>query len=204
MDELMHYDAKSNVHGLKHDPFKTLVSPRPIGWISSMSADGKLNLAPYSFFNGISDNPHIVMFASQGAKDSQVNAEATGEFVCNMATWDLRDAMNATSASLPHGVSEFEAAGLTPEPSIDVKVPRVKESPVTMECKYLKSVALEDVDGVAARYGIVIGQVVRIHIDDAYIEGGMVDIARIKPIARLGYHDYAVVDEVFAMTRPGA
>lgn len=204
MDDLMHYDAKTNVHGLKHDPFKTLVSPRPIGWISSMSADGKLNLAPYSFFNGISDNPHIVMFASQGAKDSQINAEATGEFVCNMATWDLRDAMNATSASLPHGVSEFEAAGLTPEPSIDVKVPRVKESPVTMECKYLKSVALEDVDGVAARYGIVIGQVVRIHIDDAYIEGGMVDIARIKPIARLGYHDYAVVDEVFAMTRPGA
>lgn len=200
----MHYDAKTNVHGLKHDPFKTLVSPRPIGWISSMSADGKLNLAPYSFFNGISDNPHIVMFASQGAKDSQINAEATGEFVCNMATWDLRDAMNATSAPLPYGVSEFEAAGLTPIPSIDVKVPRVKESPVTMECKYLKSVALEDVDGVAARYGIVIGQVVRIHIDDAYIEGGMVDIARIKPIARLGYHDYAVVDEVFAMTRPGA
>lgn len=200
----MHYDAKTNVHGLKHDPFKTLVSPRPIGWISSMSVDGKLNLAPYSFFNGISDNPHIVMFASQGAKDSQINAEATGEFVCNMATWDLRDAMNATSAPLPHGVSEFEAAGLTTAPSIDVKVPRVKESPVTMECKYLKSVALEDVDGVAARYGIVIGQVVRIHIDDAYIEGGMVDIARIKPIARLGYHDYAVVDEVFAMTRPGA
>lgn len=204
MEDNMHYDAKTNVHGLKHDPFKTLVAPRPIGWISTMSADGRLNLAPYSFFNGISDNPHIVMFASQGPKDSQVNAEATGEFVCNMATWELRDAMNVTSAPLEHGVSEFEAAGLTPVPSIDVKVPRVKETPVAMECKYLKTVDLFDVEGVKARYAIVIGQVVRIHIDDTFIEGGMVDIARIKPIARLGYHDYAAVDEVFAMTRPTA
>jgi len=199
----MHYDAKTNVHGLKHDPFKTLVAPRPIGWISTLSADGRLNLAPYSFFNGLCDNPHIVMFSSQGRKDSQVNAEATGEFVCNMATWDLRDAMNVTSAGLPYGDSEFEAAGLTPAPSIEVKPPRVKESPVAMECKYLQTVKLFDVDGVKARYETIIGQVVRIHIDDAYIEGGMVDIARIKPIARLGYKDYAVVDEVFSMTRPG-
>ena len=198
----MHYDAKTNKHGLKHDPFKSLVAPRPIGWISSMSAEGKLNLAPYSFFNGISDNPHLVMFASQGPKDSQVNAETTGEFVCNLATWDLRDAMNATSAPLSHGVSEFETAGLTPAPCIDVKVPRVKETPVAMECKYLKTVGLTDVDGNEARYSMVLGQVVRIHIDDAYIDGGMVDIARIRPIARLGYHDYAVVNEVFSMRRP--
>lgn len=200
----MHYDAKTNKHGLKHDPFKTLVAPRPIGWISSMSADGRLNLAPYSFFNGVSDNPHIVMFASQGPKDSQLNAEATGEFVCNLATWDLRDAMNATSAPLDHGVSEFERAGLTPVSSIDVQVPRVAESPVAMECKYLKTVDLTDVDGVKATYAIVIGQVVRIHIDDTFIEDGMVDIARIKPIARMGYRDYSVVESVFSMTRPSA
>ncbi len=200
----MHYDAKTNKHGLKHDPFKTLVSPRPIGWISTISKTGQLNLAPYSFFNGISDNPHIVMFASQGPKDSQINAEATGEFVCNLATWDLRDAMNATAAPLEHGVSEFERAGLTPVPSIEVAVPRVKESPVAMECKYLKTVDLSDVDGVKATYAIVLGQVIRIHIDDAFIEDGMVDITRIRPIARLGYRDYTVVDSVFSMARPTA
>ena len=200
----MHYDAKINQHGLKHDPYKTLVAPRPIGWISSMSADGRLNLAPYSFFNGMSDNPHIVLFGSQGSKDSQKNAEETGEFVCNIATWELREAMNRTSAPVPHGVSEFELAGLTPAPCIDVKVPRVKEAPVAFECKYLKTVDIHDVDGVKATYEIVMGQVVRIHIDDSVIEDGMVDILKYKPIARLGYRDYTVVDSVFQMTRPEA
>ena len=200
----MHYDAKINRHGLKHDPYKTLVAPRPIGWISSVSADGRLNLAPYSFFNGMSDNPHIVLFGSQGSKDSQKNAEETGEFVCNIATWELREAMNRTSAPVPHGVSEFELAGLTPAPCIDVKVPRVKEAPVAFECKYLKTIDIHDVDGVKATYEIVMGQVVRIHIDDSVIEDGMVDILKYKPIARLGYRDYTVVDSVFQMTRPEA
>lgn len=200
----MHYDAKANIHGLKHDPYKALVAPRPIGWISSMSASGALNLAPYSFFNGVSDNPHIVMFASQGFKDSQRNVEETGEFVCNLATWELREAMNATSAPVERGVSEFDIAGLTPAPSIDVKVPRVKESPVAFECRYLKTVDLSDVDGVKGRYSIVLGQVVRIHIDDAYIKDGIVDVTRLRPVSRLGYRDYSVVDTLFSMTRPEA
>lgn len=198
----MIYDAVTNQHGLRHDPFKAIVAPRPVGWISSLDADGNVNLAPYSFFNAVSDNPHLVMFSSSGWKHSVANVEATGEFVCNLATYDLREQVNATSAPLPAGVSEFEHAGLTPAASSRVKPPRVAESPIALECRYLQTVALTDLDGKPADRWMVLGQVVAIYIDDAFIHNGVIDITELKPIARLGYRDYSVVDAVFQMTRP--
>lgn len=198
----MFYDAIENAHGLKHDPFKALVSPRPIGWISSLDKDGRLNLAPYSYFNAVSDRPHIVMFSSSGRKDSIANVEDTGEFVCSLATFDLRDRMNQSSAPYPREISEFREAGLETAPSRLVKPPRVAASPVALECRYLQTIALADENGVPAESWVVLGQVVGIHIDDALITDGMVDITRARPIARLGYMDYAVVDAVFAMPRP--
>ena len=198
----MFYDAIENAHGLKHDPFKALVSPRPIGWISSLDKDGRLNLAPYSYFNAVSDRPHIVMFSSSGRKDSIANIEDTGEFVCSLATFDLKDRMNQSSAPYPREISEFHEAGLETASSRLVKPPRVAESPVALECRYLQTIALADENGVPAESWVVLGQVVGIHIDDALITDGMVDITRARPIARLGYMDYAVVDAVFAMPRP--
>ena len=196
----MFYDAIENRHGLKHDPFKSLVVPRPIGWISSLSSDGVLNLAPYSFFNAVSARPNIVMFSSGGRKDSAANVEATGEFVCNMATWDLREAMNESSATVDSAVDEFELAGLQTVPSKLVKPPRVAASPVALECTYLQTVELPPSNGEPNL--VVFGQVVGIHIDDDVIVDGMVDVTKFKPVARLGYHDYAVVEDVFSMVRP--
>jgi flavin reductase (DIM6/NTAB) family NADH-FMN oxidoreductase RutF len=198
----MFYDARTNQHGLKHDPLKALVVPRPIGWISTLSRDGVANLAPYSFFNLFATDPAVVMFGCYMGKDSQPNAEATGEFVCNLATWELRNEMNASSATLPPHVSEFETAGIEMAPSVLVKPPRVRDSPVHLECVYLETLTLNTKSGPHSSYGIVVGEVVGIHIDDAFIRNGMVDTAAMKPLARLGYHDYAVVDEVFSMRRP--
>ena len=138
----MFYDTRKNDHGLPHDPFKAIVAPRPIGWITSMSAKGEINLAPYSFFNGITDKPPIVMFSSEGPKDSVAFVEETKEFVCNLATFDLRDQMNGTSAPLPRGVNEMQATGLEAAPSRLVKPPRVAASPCALECKWLKTVPL--------------------------------------------------------------
>lgn len=197
----MFYDAIENAHGLKHDPFKALIAPRPIGWISTVDANGVVNLAPYSFFNAVSDNPHYVMFSSLNRKDSQRNAEETGEFVCSLATWDLRDAMNKTSAGVGPEVDEMALAGLTPAPSQLVKPPRVAESPVAFECKYFQSVELPPDTG-RGLYTMVIGRVVGIHIDDAAIKDGMVDTGQLRPIARLGYMDYSVVDNTFTLQRP--
>ncbi|WP_321338010.1 flavin reductase family protein [Breoghania sp.] len=198
----MNYDAIKNKHGLRHDPFKAIVAPRPIGWISTLDAEGRANLAPYSFFNALGDNPHVVMFSSSGWKHSVANVEATGEFVCNLATWDLREQMNESSAPFPEGTSEFEATGLTPAPSVAVKPPRVAESPIALECRHLQTIRIHDLDGKPADQWMVMGQVVSIHIDDAVIEDGMIDVTRIKPLARLGYRDFSVVNEVFQMTRP--
>lgn len=200
----MIYDAVKNDHGLRHDPFKALVAPRPIGWISTQATDGALNLAPYSFFNGVSENPHIVMFSSVEMKDSAANAAETGEFVCNLATWTLREQMNATSAPLKRGESEFARAGLTPEPSRYVTPPRVKESPAALECKLLQVIQPKDLAGNTVNRYMIMGQVVGIYIDDAVIHDGMIDDAEIKPIARLGYRDYSVVDELFQMVRPSS
>lgn len=198
----MFYDARKNDHGLPHDPFKAIVAPRPIGWISSMNGKGDINLAPYSFFNGVASRPPIVMFASEGRKDSLAFIEETGEFVCNLATWDLREAMNATSAPLPRGTNEMANAGLDAAPSRLVKPPRVAASPCAMECKLLQVVSLADLDGRDIDRHVVFGQVIGVHIDDRYIRDGLVDSAAMKPIARCGYHDYAVVENTFSMRRP--
>ena len=198
----MFYSTAKKDHGLPHDPCKALVAPRPIGWISSIGADGAVNLAPYSYFNAVSTHPPIVCFSSEGQKDSVALAEETKEFVCNLSTWDLRDAMNQTSAPYPRGVDEMRAAGLTPAPSRLVKPPRVAEAPVAMECKWLQTLTLRDLDGHPLDRHVVFGQVVGIHIADQFIRNGRVDTAAMKPIARCGYNEYALVDTVFAMTRP--
>ncbi len=198
-----------NHHGLKRDPFKSLVVPRPIGWISSQDAEGRVNLAPYSFFNAVASNPPIVMFSANGVhyegglKDSVKNAEESGEFVCNLATFALREKMNASSASLPRDRDEFQVAGLTPTPSKLVKPPRVAESPVHLECRWLKTVPLPS-NNPDEPNTVVFGVVIGIHIDDSVIKDGMIDMAALRPIARLGYMDYTVVDNVFSMNRPKA
>jgi flavin reductase (DIM6/NTAB) family NADH-FMN oxidoreductase RutF len=187
---------------LRFDAFKAIVAPRPIGWISTVDAQGRVNLAPYSFFNGVASRPPLVMFASEGQKDSVTNIEATGEFVCNLATWDLREAMNETSAPMPHGASEMERASLEPAPCRLVRPPRVKAAPCALECRLLRIVSLDDLAGKPSGAHVVFGQVVGIHIDDRFIKDGLLDTAAMKPIARCGYDDYAVVDVLFSMRRP--
>ena len=200
----MFYETADNKHGLKHDPWKALVFPRPIGWISSVNKAGICNLAPYSFFNAVSSNPHYVVFGSGGRKDSVRNAEETGEFVCSLATWDLRYNMNTSSAAVAPGVDEFPLSGLTAAPSRLVRPPRVKESPVSFECKYWKTVELPDADGNGADHFVVFGRVVGIYIDDQFVKNGLVDTAAMRPIARLGYMDYGVLtpETVFTIHRP--
>jgi flavin reductase (DIM6/NTAB) family NADH-FMN oxidoreductase RutF len=201
----MFYDTRDNSRTLPHDPFKAIVAPRPIGWITSVSAGGDINLAPYSYFNGVLSRPNLVMFSSEGFKDSVRNVSETQEFVCNLATWDLREAMNATSAPLPYGVNEMKRAGLDPAPSRLVKPPRVAASPCALECKLTRIVQLNDIDGKELDGHVVIGRVIGVHIDDRYIHNGRLDTAAMKPIARCGYLDeYAVVTELFRMTRPTA
>ena len=202
----MFYDAIENRHGLAHDPLKALLVPRPIGWISTISKAGIVNLAPYSFFNGVGEKPGYVVFGSAGIKDSLANITETGEFVCSMATYDLRDQMNTTSAPLPHGVDEFPIAGLTAAKSHIVKPPRVKESPASLECRHFQTIALPGAGRYNHSYNLVIGLIVGIHIDDRYIKNGIVDTAAMRPIARLGYMDYAVVgpENVFTIERPSA
>jgi flavin reductase (DIM6/NTAB) family NADH-FMN oxidoreductase RutF len=195
---------KRNARLLPHDPFKAIVAPRPIGWVTSMSAKGEINLAPYSFFNGINSKPNLVMFGSEGMKDSASFVAETGEFVCNLATWDLRDAMNATCAPYARGVNEMERAGLEPAPSRLVKPPRVAASPCALECKLLKIVRMDDISGKPIDCHVVFGQVVGVYIDDRFIRDGQLDTAAMKPIARCGYDQYSVLDSVFSMTRPTA
>jgi flavin reductase (DIM6/NTAB) family NADH-FMN oxidoreductase RutF len=189
-------------HGLPHDPFKALVAPRPIGWISAMARDGSINLSPYSFFNAFSGRPPIVGFSSEGRKDAVTFVEETGEFVCNLATMALAEQMNLTSAPLPRGDNEFLHAGLEMEPSVLVKPPRVKGAVAAMECKLLQVIALADLDGNTADRFLVLGQVIGFHIDERFIRDGLFDIAAAQPIARCGYQDYAVVDKVFSIQRP--
>lgn len=202
----MFYGTLENKHGLKHDPFKSLIAPRPIGWISTVSRDGICNIAPYSFFNAMSEKPHYVVFGSAGMKDTLRNVAETGEFVCSLSTWDLREHMNTTSAAVPHGVDEFPLAGLTAQASKLVKPPRVKESPAALECKHFQTINLPPAGpGQKEGYAMVIGLVVGIHIDDRFVSNGIVDTGAMRPIARLGYMDYSVVtpETIFAMDRPG-
>jgi flavin reductase (DIM6/NTAB) family NADH-FMN oxidoreductase RutF len=197
----MYYDTRLKNHGLPHDPFLALVLPRPIGWISSLDAAGNLNLAPYSFFNAVSSRPPFVMFSSSGRKDSQRNVEETGEFVANLATYDLREQVNATSVAAAPGVDEAALVGLEMIPSVAVKPPRVKRSPVALECLYRTSVPLAS-GGVVHPATVIIGEVIGVHIDDAMIVDGRVDPMLLQPLARLGYLDYSVIGGVFSMPRP--
>lgn len=203
----MFYEPAKRDHGLPRDPFKACVVPRPIGWVTTRHPDGRINLAPYSFFNAIATDPTMVCFAANALKDdgtekdSLAFARASGEFTCNLATWDLRTQMNLTSAGLPAGQNEAEIAGLTLVPSQLVKPPRVKESPIHMECRVWQILDLPS-DRKGEPNNLVIGQVVGVHIDDSVLTNGFVDLKKVRPIARLGYMDYAVVDSIFSMNRP--
>lgn len=192
----------SKGHGLPHDPFKALVSPRPIGWISTQAKDGSLNLAPYSFFNALGTNPHLVMFCSEGAKDSYTNALETGEFVANLVSSDLIEQMNASSVDAPHGVSEFDYAGLTPEPSRLVRPPRVREAHAALECKVTEILRPKDLNGDPTSRYMIIGQVVGVYISDDALTDGMFDVVKAGNVARLGYLDFSSVKDVFQRTRP--
>jgi flavin reductase (DIM6/NTAB) family NADH-FMN oxidoreductase RutF len=185
-----------------HDPFKALVAPRPIGWVSTMSMKGEVNLAPYSYFSAFSSNPPLVGFSSEGDKDSSTFAMEGGEFVWSMATWALRDQMNATAASLPRGENEFAHAGLETAPSRLVKPPRVAASPAAFECRVTEVVKLKGLYGQDSGRRLVLGCVVGIHLDERFVRAGRVDTAAMRPIARGGYDEYSVVERVFTMPRP--
>ncbi len=199
----------SEPHGLPRNPFKSCVIPRPIGWISTLAADGTPNLAPYSFFNGVADDPPMVMFSSGGAgvgtdvKDSISNVEATGEFVSAMVGFDHLDAMNESSASVAPDVDEFALAGLEMEPSEMVKAPRVKGAAINMECTYHDTIQLPAGQNHPGNR-VCIGRVVGIHIRDDIMKDGFIDVAAFRPVARLGYMDYTTVDNIFTLMRPGA
>lgn len=201
----MYYRPGIDPHGLPHNPFKAMVTPRPIGWISTLDKDGRANLAPYSYFNALSDAPPMVMFSSSGqkadrdgTKDSVANILETGEFVCNIASYALRDAMNTSSGNYPSGEDEFDLAGLEKAPCNIVAVPRVAAAPGALECKLWKTVDL-----IAENSVMVIGEVVGIHIDDTILDDGIFDITRYQPLTRLGYMDYSSINDVFALARPG-
>jgi flavin reductase (DIM6/NTAB) family NADH-FMN oxidoreductase RutF len=198
----MDYDPRSEPHNLAHDPATSLVVPRPIGWITTISPAGVVNLAPYSYFNLIASQPPFVMFASNSRKHTQNHAQSGGEFVFNLATYDLRVEMNVTGGDYPEGVSEPELAKLAMAPSRKVKPPRVAKSPIALECVYSQTVHLKASSGKMHNYEMVIGEVVNVHIDDGVIVDRMIDMLRIRPIARLGYRgDYTVVDNIFEMKR---
>ena len=198
----MFYDPHLKDHGLPYNPFKAIVAPRPIGWISTLDAEGRVNLAPYSYFNAFSDEPPIVGFSSTGYKDSVSNVAATGEFVCNMASLEMFEKMSMTSAPLPHGTSEMGYAGLEPAPSRVVKPPRIAGIATAMECRVLSITELKNLQGEGVNSFLVLGQVVGVYIDDRFIKDGRLDTLAIKPLARLGYQDYAAVERVFSLARP--
>jgi flavin reductase (DIM6/NTAB) family NADH-FMN oxidoreductase RutF len=198
----MDYDPRSEPHGLAHDPTTSLVVPRPIGWISTISPAGIVNLAPYSYFNLVASQPPFVMFSSNTRKHSQRHSETGTEFVFNLATYDLRNEMNISGGEYPEDVSEPTLAKLEMAPSRKVKPPRVARSPIALECVYTQTVPLVGHDGKKHHYEVVIGEVVNVHIEDAVIVNGAIDLKRIRPIARLGYRgDYTIVDNIFEMPR---
>lgn len=198
----MFYEPRLRNHGLPHDPFKALVAPRPIGWISTLSKSGVPNLAPYSFFNAFSDRPPVVGFSSTGWKDSAANARDTGEFVCNIVMKSDTGAMNQSSGAYPPDVNEFEMAGLTMEASRLVKAPRVQGVAAALECKLTDIVPMRGADGNPGTYILVLGEVVGIYVDDAFIKQGRIDSAAMNHLARLGYMEYAAVENIFSLNRP--
>jgi flavin reductase (DIM6/NTAB) family NADH-FMN oxidoreductase RutF len=201
----IHFYEPSAGHGLAHDPFNALVAPRPIGWISSRSRDGVLNLAPYSFFNAFNYTPPLVGFASIGYKDSVRNIEETGEFGWNLATRPLAEAMNQSCAAVGPEVDEFQLAGLTPEPSRVIGVPRVKETPVSFECRVSQILRLTGADGTETDTWMVFGEVVGVHIARHLLKDGVYQTAAAEPILRGGGPaDYFGIspDTFFQMYRP--
>ena len=204
----MYYEPGRTPHGLPHDPFKSCVIPRPIGWISTLSREGLHNLAPYSQFQNVTFDPPIVMFSANQTttgerKDSVRNASDTGQFVWNMATYAQREAVNISAEELPHGVDEFERAGLQKLPSRLVKPARVAGSPIQFECETINVLRFPG-GGVMGAADVVFGRVLAVHIaDEAINADGLVDVLKIRPIARMGYFDYTVVDNQFQMVIPG-
>jgi flavin reductase (DIM6/NTAB) family NADH-FMN oxidoreductase RutF len=200
-----YYYEPSEGHGLPHNPFNAIIGPRPIGWIATRGADGRFNLAPYSFFNAFAYTPPIIGFASTGSKDTLRNARETGEFVWNLATRVLATQMNQTAAVVAPGISEFDLAGLTPIPATRVAAPRVAESPVAMECKVTQIVQLSDTHGGLMPNWVVFGEVVAVHIARRLLVNGVYDTAAAHPILRAGGPDaYAEISPpvMFKMSRP--
>lgn len=198
------YDPAAG-HGLPHDPFNNIVGPRPIGWISTRAADGTLNLAPYSFFNAFNYTPPLIGFASIGWKDTVRNIEQTGEFVWNLTTRPLAEAMNASCAAVAPEVDEFQLAGVTPEASQIVAPPRVAESPVAFECRLTQMIRLQGADGTAVDTWLTLGEVVAVHIDRHLLVDGIYDTAAARPVMRGGGPaDYFELDPAarFRMFRP--
>ncbi len=201
---MLYYETATNAHGLRHDPFKAIVSPRPIGWIGTRGRDGSRNLSPYSFFNIVADDPKIVMFAGGQGKDSPRNAAETSEFTVNMVSRDLVARMNESSVSVPYGVDEFAIAGLTPVTGRLVAAPYVGEAHAVLECRVTQILTPHGLSGEEADTVITFGQVVAIHIDEAIIRNGRIDMAAVRPVGRLGYMDYCDAGDVFEMFRPKA
>ncbi|MBU1315456.1 MAG: flavin reductase family protein [Alphaproteobacteria bacterium] len=199
----MFYDTETNAHGMSHDPFKAIVAPRPIGWIGTRGRDGSINLSPYSFFNIVSDTPKIIMFSSTGRKDSLRNAEETGVFTASLASRHLAEAVNASSVTVPYGTDEFALAGVTPAPGTLVDAPYVAEAYTALECRVTEILQPHTLKGGKAPSYMVFGEVVGIHIREEVIRDGRIDMALLRPIARMGYRDFSDGGaEVFELTRP--
>lgn len=202
MSDTHFYDPRQG-HGLPHDPFKAIVAPRPIGWITSMDKQGRVNLAPYSFFNAMGGRPPIVAFSSESYKDSVRNIDETGEFVCSFVSRALAEAMNETCRGVPYGVNEMELAALDAAPSTQVKPPRVAAAPAALECRLLETIRLKDLEGRLLDTWMTLGQVVGVHIRREFLKDGIFDTAAANPIARCGYRgDYTEVSSVFELIRP--
>jgi flavin reductase (DIM6/NTAB) family NADH-FMN oxidoreductase RutF len=197
----MYYEGADG-HELPFDPFKAIIAPRPIGWISTIDGKGRPNLSPYSFFFAMSTRPHMIGFSSEGMKHTPRNAIATGEFVFNLVTLSQVEAMNLSSAKLPDGESEFDFAGLEMLPSKTVAAPRVAGSPVSLECRVVQNQEIYDVEGKQTGQHFVVGQVMATHIDDQFIADGRFDIVKAQTVARCGYRDYSSVSSVFELKRP--
>ncbi|MEM6934057.1 MAG: flavin reductase family protein [Pseudomonadota bacterium] len=205
----MFYRPKDG-HGLPHDPFKAIVAPRPIGWVSTLDAEGRANLAPYSFFNGCGDHPPCVMFAQtgrksrdEGVKDTVANVRATTEFACNIVSAELAEKMNISTGIYPAGKDEFTLAGLTKADGVEISVPHVAEAPAVLECRLVRIIDDLPVWREESFNILVIGEVVGVHIEEVHLKDGLLDVTSYNPIARMGYMDYTTVTERWSMRRPG-
>ncbi len=198
----MFYTTDKNAHGLPHDPFKAIVSPRPIGWVGSRGVDGHDNLAPYSFFNAVSEDPKLVMFSSSGRKHSCSNIAATGVFTLSLVSCELAEPMNRTSAPLEAGLSEFVFAELTAVDGTLVAAPYVGEAHAALECRMTEIHTPKTLNDQQTSTRIVFGQVIGVHIRDEALVNGLLDLTKVRPLSRLGYLDYAGIGGIFPMRRP--